>query len=763
MVVENKKLFRFDPLDWRNLPKVWRYGLSAASIAVLVVIAYFLQPYVFLTPLFFLSIMISTWAGGIGPGLLAVLLSTLSIFFVFDFQGDNYYQNVPRLIAFLLTALLVGVWNAGRRRAEYGLQQSHDEPEIKVQHRVGQPNENNQHLQKEIAERRQAEDALHEYKELLRVLAENASDYVRLNDIEGRVLYASSSVERLHGRLPASVFEVAHPDDLEPCREWWEKVVAGTAKNLQWRVLDKEGNYQWMESSASFFSYKSQPHVLTVCRNITERKRVREALQENEYKLREAQRIAKLGYWEWDFIDNRIIISEETRCLFEQQQCELSQAELKKVIHPDDWQFYIKSLNKALRGEQSYNIEFRIVRPNGDVRFIYVWDEIVYDESGSPVRMFGTVQDVTERKQAEEKLQQVERELRLLIDTIPVNVWRANTDGAIDFTNRRLLKDSGFSQEDLEGWNWMKFIHPEDVTEFLSRWEAALASGKPMEMETRVLQDDGRYDWFLVLNVPFRDKKGNIIHWYGTSVDITTRKLAENQLKDFNKKLRALSAKLQSAREEEGRRIALEMHDELGSTLTTLKWNLEEMHIALSDVINIPQVSLLRKKLDAMMILTNSLIQSVKRISSELRPPILDDLGLAAAVEWQARQFQERTGIVCDCDCALENLELNQEQSTAIFRILQEALTNVLRHAQATKVDISLKKKSEELVMSVRDNGRGITEEEKFKPSAFGILGMRERAYLLGGKVEINGVKDQGTVVTVRIPLNFVAQNMTKK
>ncbi len=154
------------------------------------------------------------------------------------------------------------------------------------------------------------------------------------------------------------------------------------------------------------------------------------------------------------------------------------------------------------------------------------------------------------------------------------------------------------------------------------------------------------------------------------------------------------------------------------------------------------------------MKLADTAFSAIRRIASELRPTILDDLGLMAAIEWQAQQFQARTGIVCHCECSLEEVELNDEQSTAVFRILQEALTNVLRHAQATRVDIKINKEKGHFVLSVSDNGKGITNDEKLDQHSLGILGMRERAHLIGGEIEIKGEKGKGTVVVVRVPIS---------
>jgi signal transduction histidine kinase len=153
-----------------------------------------------------------------------------------------------------------------------------------------------------------------------------------------------------------------------------------------------------------------------------------------------------------------------------------------------------------------------------------------------------------------------------------------------------------------------------------------------------------------------------------------------------------------------------------------------------------------------MMRLTDTTISTMRRIASELRPSILDDLGLPEAIEWQAQQFQTRTGIVCRCYCSLENLEFDPGQSTAIFRIFQEALTNILSHAEATTVDVVARSDDGEVVLTISDNGKGITEDQKSSRLSLGILGMRERAHLIGGKLEVSGTNGTGTVVTVRVP-----------
>jgi signal transduction histidine kinase len=201
-------------------------------------------------------------------------------------------------------------------------------------------------------------------------------------------------------------------------------------------------------------------------------------------------------------------------------------------------------------------------------------------------------------------------------------------------------------------------------------------------------------------------------------------------------------------REEERTRISREIHDELGQSLTALKMDLSWLVKRLGK-----EQKPLLEKAGLMSKLIDMNIQTVKRISTELRPGLLDDLGIAAALEWQAEEFKERTGIQCAVSVDPEDIALDRNRSTTIFRVFQETLTNVVRHADATKVKISLKQNNGDLILQVRDNGKGITEKQISSPKSIGLIGMRERVTFLGGKLKITGDRKKGTTVTVSIPV----------
>jgi len=238
----------------------------------------------------------------------------------------------------------------------------------------------------------------------------------------------------------------------------------------------------------------------------------------------------------------------------------------------------------------------------------------------------------------------------------------------------------------------------------------------------------------------------------GLKAEIAARQLLEEKLRESEQQFRALSVRVQAAREEEGTRIAREIHDQLGSALASLKWELEGLDKEFAAWNDQPEEEALRRKVRVMLKLTDELIDAVRRIASELRPSILDDLGIVEAIEWLGQQFQDRTGIRCRCSMPQTKVSLSHDQATAAFRIFQESLTNILRHAGATCVDVSIKQRARAFVLIVRDNGKGFIAENSSGQNSLGLLGMRERARMVGGRIWLRSMEGSGTTIMLRIP-----------
>jgi signal transduction histidine kinase len=246
--------------------------------------------------------------------------------------------------------------------------------------------------------------------------------------------------------------------------------------------------------------------------------------------------------------------------------------------------------------------------------------------------------------------------------------------------------------------------------------------------------------------VPYRDENGVVVGVIAFALDITDRKRAEEDIVKSRGQLRDLYQRIEQIREEERSRIAREVHDELGQLLTTLKleWSLLEKKIG-GETRNYPE----RREL--MRDLIDSSMQTVKKISSDLRPPILDVFGLPEAIEWQGKEFQDRTGVLFEFVSDPRDMQIDRERSTTLFRIFQEALTNVARHAEAGRVFASLTCSEGMYILKMEDDGIGINESQVFDSRSLGILGMRERALVWGGAVDIHGVPGKGTTVTIKL------------
>ncbi|HZV36692.1 MAG TPA: sensor histidine kinase [Verrucomicrobiae bacterium] len=259
-------------------------------------------------------------------------------------------------------------------------------------------------------------------------------------------------------------------------------------------------------------------------------------------------------------------------------------------------------------------------------------------------------------------------------------------------------------------------------------------------------------------NLPANEVRNNAIGlWIGTMINmaiiIGLQYFAARTARRALEQVRALSSRLVSLREDERTRIAREVHDHLGQLLTALKM---ELHSAQTSVSSISRPELrekLTQKMGTATTLSNDLIHSVQKIASELRPGALDCLGLDAAIESEAETFESRTNVRCECNVPVGELSIPDAHATAVFRIFQEILTNIARHAQATLVVISLIHEDDNLLLDVEDNGIGMSEDRISDPNSLGILGMQERAEALGGRVVFRRNRRGGTTVSVRIPL----------
>jgi PAS domain S-box-containing protein len=343
-----------------------------------------------------------------------------------------------------------------------------------------------------------------------------------------------------------------------------------------------------------------------------------------------------------------------------------------------------------------------------------------------------------------------ELRLRAIVDHAFARVWLKDLEGRYIMVNRRFEETSGVSAALALGRTDAQLFGRETGDMCADSDRQALQAGRPVEFEEEVARPDGPRLYFTV-KFPLLRPDGTAYALCGVSTDITGRKRAERGLEQSREELRALAARLHSVREEERLRIARDIHDHLGQMLTVLGMNQSLLMRSLREAPALDREAV-AAQLESMQELVGNLLSSVRRIVTELRPEVLDALGLEAALEWQASEFSRRTGIACSVSLPGGPVQAGPERATALFRICQEALSNAARHSGAKHVRVELRREGPSLAMSIADDGRGITPEEALAPASLGLLGMRERAGMLGGSALIEGAPGRGTTVTVRLP-----------
>jgi len=401
-------------------------------------------------------------------------------------------------------------------------------------------------------------------------------------------------------------------------------------------------------------------------------------------------------------------------------------------------------------------------------------------------------QEVRERQQTEEALRDSEERFRQLTENIREVFWLSDPGKSqIIYISPGYEAIWGRTCESLYAspQNWLEAIHPEDRGRVLEAALTKQVSGQYDETY-RIQQPEGSIRWIRDRAFPVRDETGAVYRIAGIAEDITERKQAEQALKKYyaemeehtaklksinaklvqeiqereraerelkrsQEELRNLSAHLEHAHEEERAAIAREIHDELGQVLSTLKMNLGALEN------HFPQdKKILFEITQSMAELIYLTIQRVKRISQELRPSVLDHLTFPQAVSWQINEFMKTTGIACQLAIPnTEDLQLPPNAANALFRVLQEALTNIIRHAEATKVIVVLEKTGAHVRLKIQDNGKGLTNQEMADPQSFGLIGMRERIHHLNGNIAINSGANQGTAIVCTIPTTKTSRN----
>lgn len=521
------------------------------------------------------------------------------------------------------------------------------------------------------------------------------------------------------------------------------------------------------------------------------------AIANLERQLKVAQQITHTGSWEWTLETNVVTWSDELYRIYGVPVGEpISFETFLTRVHPDDRERVFGQIKDALaRGGRFAHTE-RVVRPDGQVRELDSVGEVTVDAQGNATGLIGTCRDVTEERARDRQLQQAQyletgersalemlaagAPLRDILDVIARTIEVLDPGSivsvvVVDETGTRIRSFAGPTVPEayaraIDGvqigpsaGSCGTAIYRRDrviVTDIESDplWadfrELARPHGLRACWSSPLFGTDNRVlGTFAVYYREARGPTAMALDLVARASHIAGIAIERRQLDD---RLRALTDRVEAIREDERTQIAREVHDELGQALTALKMDIAWVIRRLAST---PVNGGVTEKLTEMVKSSDAIIASVRRISAELRPGILDDLGLAAAIEWQLEEFSKRTGVATELRSTLGDPQLERDLATAVFRILQEALTNIARHAAATKVTVHLTLAQGRIKLEVADDGVGIRDDAD--KTSLGLIGMRERARRLGGECEIRRCEPKGTIVTVTVPLRFPAERRT--
>jgi len=546
--------------------------------------------------------------------------------------------------------------------------------------------------------------------------------------------YTTEEIEKIH------VLEFFEPDERNMVEEKFKNTLLHGSDEMEGNFKTKDGTLIPYYFTGMYIRYEEEDCILGVGIDISEKIKSEKKLFESEQKFRTLVQQASDGIIITDEEGNFIEVNESAASLTGYQKHELD------TMNTDDIFFEEGGIQRPLRynamASGAVVISEHFIRRKGG-KMINVEVSAKQLSDGRFQRIF---RDITERTQAEDALRASEKKYRLLFNDNPLPMWinsMANKN-FIDVNNVALIS-YGYNKEeflrmklsDLDSFN--SSLHKPDVNEkkrtpkFGGVYEHIKKNGQKIKVD--ILTHDIIYEG-----------KPAIL---SLANDITVKFEAEESLQKSNKALRDLASHIETIRENERSHMAREIHDELGQQLTGLKMDISW----LNRKINSKDETVKEKIKDTISLIDKTVI-TVRRIATELRPSILDDLGLIAAMEWQSEEFEKRSEIKSIFSSNVSQLKINTDVATAVFRIFQESLTNVLRHSQATEVISFFRLENNIITLFIEDNGIGFKENEIKNKKTLGLLGMKERIQLINGKYEINGNSGKGTSVIITVPLN---------
>ena len=598
---------------------------------------------------------------------------------------------------------------------------------------------------RDISERIKAAQAIKASEEKYRVLVEEASEGIFISNPQGRFITVNASACRIaqyseEELLQMSFYDFFTEDDVRERPLQFEALRQGKTVISERVMKRKDGNSNHLEITSKLLT---DGRLLSLVRDVAERKKAEEALMASEEKYRSLVEQASDAIFISDTNGRLVTVNSSA--------CKLSQYAEEELLQMTILDFIVEEdiAKKAFRFDElklgKTTVTERLMKnKHGQQLHVEVTAKLLSDG-----RLLAFVRDISERIKAQNEIIKEKNLSDSIINSLPASFFMINAQGKMLRWNRYLETASKYSTEEVSNMYPFDFFVEADKALLSEKIANVFLTGED-SVEATVSLKTGE-------QLPYYFKGIAIIYdgepcMMGVGIDISERVKAQEEIKQTSEKLRELTAHLLNIREEERKRIGREIHDELGQQLTAIK-----MDVSWIDKKTPEETTLIKNKLKNIITLLDGSNQSIRRILSELRPGILDDYGLIEALEWQNRQFTSHTGIPVEFVTAERELKLPEPLATCIFRVYQEAFTNITRYAGATKVTALLAIKKGIITVSIEDNGQGFEAAALPGKKSFGILGMKERVLAQGGNFELLSSLGKGTKMTIRLP--FVSHN----
>ena len=572
-----------------------------------------------------------------------------------------------------------------------------------------------------------------------------ATDKVVRSEECMRVLGSEDQPKQLtRQQLLASV----HPDDRAL---FVNSVDQPTPENptvqISYRVLRPDGSVVWLEKNArAFFDQQGKMlRMIGMVADVTEGKKAEEAVLQREKELLEAQRVAQVGSWQWDQKTDAVAWSKELYRIAGRDPA-LSPPSFKEqsqLYTPESWERLECAVAEALRTGTAYELDLRMIRPDGSTRWIIDRGEVLRDAAGQIAWLRGTAQDITERKQAEDALQASEEKFRSVFRDAGVGMVIVSPEGRFLAANEAFCDCLGYTEEELLQKTVESVTLAEDWQSFSQRLRESLERGTSFQrVEKRCLHKSGRIVITESSASLIRGPSGESRYFVGEVLDITQRKLADEALS-------SVSRRLIEAHEEERTRIARELHDDINQRMALLSGNLERV----KEILPASDVQA-RALVDEAGQRVSDLASDIQSLSHRLHSSNLEYLGLVPACDGFCREVSERQKIEIDFRAGAIPKALPKEISLCLFRVLQEALMNAIKHSEARRFEVGLVNVSSDIELTVHDSGIGFDLEKAMSGQGLGLTSMRERLKLVDGQLFIDSKPQGGTTVHARVPTN---------